>query len=179
MDWFEFERMNRHCAQFAGDHEVMGLLVGIRPSAIDEGLTFVFYIIPGEVDANMVHVQFTNDGLAKLINDLEKLKQTITICPSPDCQNPVKEMVCSACGYSTRDLEVVGWYHSHPGHGAFMSGTDVNTQTQFFNRLNQVAIVVDPINEEYKAWINTGDGLTSAVVEVFVPSGREGDLSHA
>uniref|UniRef100_A0A0N5A973 MPN domain-containing protein n=1 Tax=Syphacia muris TaxID=451379 RepID=A0A0N5A973_9BILA len=42
--------------------------------------------------------------------------------------------------------KVVGWYHSHPGYGCWLSGIDVSTQT-----LNQqyqepfVAIVIDPI----------------------------------
>uniref|UniRef100_A0A7S2WCS9 MPN domain-containing protein n=2 Tax=Rhizochromulina marina TaxID=1034831 RepID=A0A7S2WCS9_9STRA len=41
---------------------------------------------------------------------------------------------------------VVGWYHSHPGFGCWMSGVDINTQ-QSFEALNQraVAVVVDPI----------------------------------
>ncbi|GAB5032226.1 26s proteasome non-atpase regulatory subunit 14 [Nannochloropsis oceanica] len=41
---------------------------------------------------------------------------------------------------------VVGWYHSHPGFGCWLSGVDVNTQ-QSFEQLNQraVAVVVDPI----------------------------------
>ena len=41
---------------------------------------------------------------------------------------------------------VVGWYHSHPGFGCWLSGVDVTTQ-QSFEALNQraVAVVVDPI----------------------------------
>lgn len=41
---------------------------------------------------------------------------------------------------------VVGWYHSHPGFGCWMSGVDINTQTSF-EQLNAraVAVVVDPI----------------------------------
>ena len=41
---------------------------------------------------------------------------------------------------------VVGWYHSHPGFGCWLSGTDINTQ-QSFEQLNPraVAVVVDPI----------------------------------
>merc|ERR1712196_344272 len=40
---------------------------------------------------------------------------------------------------------VVGWYHSHPGFGCWMSGVDINTQ-QSFEALNQraVAVVIDP-----------------------------------
>lgn len=41
---------------------------------------------------------------------------------------------------------VVGWYHSHPGFGCWLSSVDVNTQ-QSFEALNTraVAVVVDPI----------------------------------
>ncbi|TYZ58728.1 hypothetical protein PybrP1_011802 [[Pythium] brassicae (nom. inval.)] len=41
---------------------------------------------------------------------------------------------------------VVGWYHSHPGFGCWLSGVDINTQ-QSFEALNSraVSIVVDPI----------------------------------
>eukprot|EP00828_Plagiopyla_frontata_P042265 TRINITY_DN6259_c0_g1_i2.p1 TRINITY_DN6259_c0_g1~~TRINITY_DN6259_c0_g1_i2.p1 ORF type:complete len:246 (-),score=41.52 TRINITY_DN6259_c0_g1_i2:122-859(-) len=41
---------------------------------------------------------------------------------------------------------VVGWYHSHPGYGPWLSGVDINTQ-QSFEQLNPkaVAVVVDPV----------------------------------
>lgn len=45
-----------------------------------------------------------------------------------------------------RPETVVGWYHSHPGFGCWLSGTDINTQ-QSFEQLNPraVGVVVDPI----------------------------------
>lgn len=41
---------------------------------------------------------------------------------------------------------VVGWYHSHPGFGCWLSGVDINTQ-QSFEALSKraVAVVIDPI----------------------------------
>merc|ERR1711909_189730 len=41
---------------------------------------------------------------------------------------------------------VVGWYHSHPGFGCWLSGVDINTQ-QSFEALSEraVAVVVDPV----------------------------------
>ena len=41
---------------------------------------------------------------------------------------------------------VVGWYHSHPGFGCWLSGVDMNTQTSF-EQLNPraVAVVIDPV----------------------------------
>lgn len=45
-----------------------------------------------------------------------------------------------------RDQMVVGWYHSHPGFGCWLSSVDINTQ-QSFEQLNPraVAVVIDPI----------------------------------
>lgn len=45
-----------------------------------------------------------------------------------------------------RDQICVGWYHSHPGFGCWLSGTDVETQKSF-ERLDQkaVGVVVDPV----------------------------------
>lgn len=45
-----------------------------------------------------------------------------------------------------RDENSVGWYHSHPGFGCWLSGTDINTH-QSFEQLDprNVAVVVDPI----------------------------------
>lgn len=41
---------------------------------------------------------------------------------------------------------VVGWYHSHPGFGCWLSSTDINTQSSFEAlNIRAVALVVDPI----------------------------------
>lgn len=48
--------------------------------------------------------------------------------------------------FTIRPEMVVGWYHSHPGFGCWLSGVDINTQ-QSFEALSEraVAVVVDPI----------------------------------
>jgi 26S proteasome regulatory subunit N11 len=45
-----------------------------------------------------------------------------------------------------RPESVVGWYHSHPGFGCWLSSVDINTQ-QSFEQLTPraVAVVIDPI----------------------------------
>ncbi|MEK0193473.1 hypothetical protein [Microcoleus anatoxicus] len=40
---------------------------------------------------------------------------------------------------------IVGWYHSHPNIGVFMSGTDMNTQGAFFSHPWCLSIVHDPV----------------------------------
>ena len=50
-----------------------------------------------------------------------------------------------------RSEVVVGWYHSHPGFGCWLSSVDINTQQSFEQLIPRaVAIVVDPI-ESVKA----------------------------
>jgi|GEM_PF-5998840 len=41
---------------------------------------------------------------------------------------------------------IVGWYHTHPGHGVFLSEHDKFIQNSFFAHNNLLALVVDHIN---------------------------------
>jgi len=50
--------------------------------------------------------------------------------------------------YLGKGMMVVGWYHSHPGFGAFFSSTDRYTQKHFFKEPYHVGLVVDPFREE-------------------------------
>jgi proteasome lid subunit RPN8/RPN11 len=43
------------------------------------------------------------------------------------------------------DLRIIGWYHSHPGFGIFLSDRDMFIQNHFFNDPGQIALVVDPV----------------------------------
>jgi len=44
--------------------------------------------------------------------------------------------------------KIVGWYHSHPGYGVFLSPQDEFIQVNFFPQPWQVAFVIDPLAEE-------------------------------
>jgi proteasome lid subunit RPN8/RPN11 len=46
---------------------------------------------------------------------------------------------------------VVGWFHSHPGFGAFFSDTDRATQAAFFRAPGCLGWVIDPVRGE-QAW---------------------------
>ena len=45
------------------------------------------------------------------------------------------------------DLDIVGWYHTHPDFGIFLSSHDVFIHRHFFGQPLQVAYVVDPIRQ--------------------------------
>lgn len=44
-----------------------------------------------------------------------------------------------------RDGDIVGWYHTHPGFGIFLSEHDLFIHRNFFSDPSQIALVVDPI----------------------------------
>lgn len=52
------------------------------------------------------------------------------------------------------DLEVVGWFHTHPGLGVFYSSDDVVVHTAAFTLPWHVGLVVDPLGNEasYFGW---------------------------
>jgi proteasome lid subunit RPN8/RPN11 len=45
------------------------------------------------------------------------------------------------------DLDIVGWYHTHPSFGIFLSHHDVFIHQHFFVQPLQVAYVVDPVQQ--------------------------------
>jgi proteasome lid subunit RPN8/RPN11 len=56
-----------------------------------------------------------------------------------------------------KDNIILGWFHSHPGHGVFLSGYDIFIQENFFNDEFMIAYVYDPVNNE-RAFFQWLDG---------------------
>ncbi len=46
------------------------------------------------------------------------------------------------------EARIVGWYHSHPGFGVFLSDHDLFIHENFFSSPQQIAWVYDPQNDE-------------------------------
>lgn len=63
-------------------------------------------------------------------------------------------------------LVIVGWYHSHPGLGVFMSGTDRDTQRAFFHHPWSLAVVVDPVTHQ-AGWFSGPECLALNRQQVF------------
>lgn len=49
---------------------------------------------------------------------------------------------------SFSDKRILGWYHTHPGFGIFLSGMDMFIHNNFFNQSDQLALVYDPQSGE-------------------------------
>jgi proteasome lid subunit RPN8/RPN11 len=55
------------------------------------------------------------------------------------------------------DLQMVGWYHTHPDWGVFLSGMDMFICDNFFNKTLDVAYVIDPCRGDRGMFQWTGD----------------------
>lgn len=60
--------------------------------------------------------------------------------------------------------EIVGWYHTHPNFGCFLSDYDEFIQENFFSGPGQVALVLDPVRGEL-AFFRVEAGQTKTLLE--------------
>jgi len=115
------EALRKHAAAHKHERlEVMGLLLGEICSHQGKEYALARKAVTTQLDASQVAVKFSREGLDELAASLAKV-----------------------------DFEyvVVGWYHSHPGYGCFLSETDVATQKAMFSGASHVAVVIDPVKE--------------------------------
>uniref|UniRef100_A0A7S0WE14 MPN domain-containing protein n=1 Tax=Hemiselmis tepida TaxID=464990 RepID=A0A7S0WE14_9CRYP len=105
-------------ARSGGNLEVMGILQG----KVEEN-TFIV------MDAFALPVEGTETRVTALDEGYEYMVEYQTTCEA-----------------SGRVEPVVGWYHSHPGYGCWLSGIDVSTQLVHQQHEDPyLAIVVDPV----------------------------------
>lgn len=72
------------------------------------------------------------------------------------------------------DARIVGWYHSHPGFGVFLSDHDIFIHRNFFSSHDQIAWVYDPHNDEEGCFGWSGDQL-ERVASIRISDRRGGE----
>jgi proteasome lid subunit RPN8/RPN11 len=114
----EAVRRIRQHARSSSKAEICGVLIGSE----EDGATTIDASIPGTnaVEAG-THVTFTQDTWEHIYR--------------------VKDR-------DYPDARIVGWYHSHPGFGVFLSDHDTFIHKNFFSAPRQVAWVYDPHSDE-------------------------------
>lgn len=106
--------------------EIMGLLLGTIYKHGGREYVLARDVVTTDLDASLISVRFDRQGFEKLFESLDE---------------------------SGFDYIIVGWYHSHPGHGCFLSQTDIDTQVSMFNRPFHSALVIDPVNMEIETFM--------------------------
>ncbi|CAJ1967324.1 unnamed protein product [Cylindrotheca closterium] len=100
--------------------------------------------VPMEVMGLMLG-QFVDDYTINCV-DVFAMPQSGTTVSVESVDHVFQTKMLDMLKQTGRPEMVVGWYHSHPGFGCWLSSTDINTQSSF-EALNSraVAVVVDPI----------------------------------
>ena len=76
------------------------------------------------------------------------------------------------------DFDIVGWYHTHPSFGIFLSHHDLFIHQHFFAQPLQVAYVVDPINQT-RGFFQWRDGGLAQVGGYYLASDRADRIALA
>ncbi|ODV61625.1 Mov34/MPN/PAD-1 family protein, partial [Ascoidea rubescens DSM 1968] len=112
-------KMTLH-SSMGGNIEVMGMMIG---KIVNQSIVIMdCYSLPVEGTETRVNAQ--EEGYEYMVNYLSLLKKLKG---------------------DLRKENIVGWYHSHPGYGCWLSGIDVATQS--LNQTHQdpyLAVVIDP-----------------------------------
>lgn len=95
--------------------------------ALEDQSLWVNDIIAGGNETNEVSCVFPPERLAQVANDIVEGKV---------------------------EGRILGWYHSHPGHGLFLSQTDLDTHMGFYQfSPYALSLVVEPSTGEFGIWI--------------------------
>ncbi|KJE90418.1 proteasome 26S subunit [Capsaspora owczarzaki ATCC 30864] len=88
---------------------------------------------------------FVDDYTISVI-DVFAMPQSGTGVSVEAIDHPYQTAMIAQLKQTGRMQDVVGWYHSHPGFGCWLSGVDVETQQSFEKTHRRcVAVVIDPI----------------------------------
>ena len=140
----EVARLIRQHARSSSKTEVCGVLIG----ADRDGVVKIEASITGvNADQAGAHVTFTQDTWEHIY----KVK---------DAEYP--------------DARIVGWYHSHPGFGVFLSDHDTFIHKNFFSSPGQVAWVYDPHSDE-EGCFGWAGGRIERLAQVSVLDSRGGE----
>jgi proteasome lid subunit RPN8/RPN11 len=103
--------------------EVAGMLVGPRPEKQPDG-------------RYVVHV-------TDIIIARHTRMQGASVTYTPESWRYVTDVLHER--YPEEEAVIVGWYHTHPGFGIFLSGMDLFIHQHFFTQKWHVALVLDPL----------------------------------
>lgn len=103
--------------------EVAGVLVGPRPEKQPDG---------------RYNVYVTDTIIAKYT-----VMQGASVTYTPESWRYMNDQLWQR--YPDESAIMVGWYHTHPGFGIFLSGMDQFIHQNFFTQTWHVALVLDPI----------------------------------
>jgi proteasome lid subunit RPN8/RPN11 len=105
------------------EREVAGVLIGPHPEKQPDG-------------RYVVHI---SDAIIAKYTRMQGASVTYT----PESWRYVNDKLAEM--YPDDEAVIVGWYHTHPGFGIFLSGMDKFIHQNFFTQIWHIAMVLDPL----------------------------------
>lgn len=118
------ERIMAHARQDTL-RECFGLLMGNVYVDEEKEITWIYLqdaVAAGQVDADISTVEVSREEFMRINEEVDRIREQ-----------------------TNDDVRKIGWYHSHPNYGIFMSNTDRLNQKRYYNQDWQLALVVDPV----------------------------------
>lgn len=123
--------------------------------------------------------QSTTGGVLLLIEDMMDL---FTLTADLQCREAiasVADRIKHAVSSRYPELEVIGWYHTHPGFGVFASEADRDVHSALASLECEVLFIIDPIkNQASFFYLRNGEMLQCPGYFVFDASQGPSDASH-
>lgn len=170
-EWEDMKRPARRAFPGPKDTEVP-LRIAMEREAYAEAVAHAKESLDSEVCGVFVGSVFTDDvgpfvEVKSIIQGSSARQGTTHVTFTHETWNSIHETLQE----EYPKLQIVGWYHSHPGFGVDFSEMDLFIQQNFFAGPTQFALVTDPLGGAVAVCCNTPDGITP--VERFWVDGRE------
>lgn len=104
------------------DREVAGVMIGCQPEKQPDG-RYIVHVIDSIIAKHTV-------------------MQGASVTYTPESWRYMTDTLWER--YPDESAVIVGWYHTHPGFGIFLSGMDLFIHQNFFTQIWHVAYVLDP-----------------------------------
>ena len=132
------------------EHDKKQLSVIIRQEALDKARKHAFDDTSRETGGVMLGRFIENETTVTVIftgivRALRAVRATSSVNFTPETWAEIWQAIDKDKDYSDDSIwSIVGWYHTHPGFGIFLSGFDKFIQKEYFTRKGHLALVIDP-----------------------------------
>ena len=135
------------------DNERGGILLGNKYESVDGPFLEITAFIPApSAKGSSVELTFTQEAWEEMMRKRDELHA---------------------------ELDVVGWFHTHPGHGVFLSERDLFICRHFFGQPHQIAAVYDSHKKRIGifGWVGEDKELLDGLW-LYAPKTRQGVLNR-
>lgn len=143
----EFSGMTEHLVAFGAN----GPVIAVTHQSLDAAVSHATAHLDVEVGGICLGRVFRSqqdDRLLIRIEEMIKAEHTVAggayLTFTPEAWRRLVDV--HLCDFP--DMRLLGWYHSHPGIGVFLSSMDRFIHDSFFTASWHVAVVIDPVQQQ-------------------------------